>query len=155
MTLQARAATLEASSASQLRPAYCLLVAPLAAIGAVVALAHLPTAHAVDVVRFILALAWASAGVLVGVRRRSDRIGPIALGIASLIAGAMIFDAWAHPGLARVLAGCLPAAGLHLFMSLPDGRLGTRARRGEVLFGYAVGALVGLVGPHDASGPKL
>jgi signal transduction histidine kinase len=155
MTLQARAATLEASSASQLRPAYCLLVAPLAAIGAAVALAHLPDPEAVDVVRFILAVAWASAGVLVGVRRRSDRIGPIALGIASLIAGAMIFDAWAHPALARLLVGCLPAAGLHLFMALPDGRLGTRARRGEVLFGYAVGALVGLVGPHDSSGPKL
>lgn len=155
MTLQARAATLEASSASQLRPAYCLLVAPLAAIGAAVALAHLPTPHAVDVVRLILAVAWASTGVLVGVRRRSDRIGPIGLGIASLIAGAMVFDAWDHPALARLLVGCLPAAALHLFMALPDGRLGTPARRAQVLFGYAVGALVGLIGPHDTSGPKL
>ena len=155
MTLQAGATTLEASPASQLRPAYCLLVAPLAAVAAALALAHLPTAHAVDVVRFILAVAWAATGVLVGVRRRSDRIGPIALGIASLIAGAMIADAWSHPALARLVVGCLPAAGLHLFMALPDGRLGTTARRVEVLVGYGVGALVGLVGPHDASGPKL
>ncbi len=138
---------------AELRPAYCLLTAPLATVAAFVAVAHLDTVRPVDVVRVALVLAWAAGGTLVGVRRRSDRLGPIALGGAGLGALAMLADSWDRPAIARVLLGLLPAVGLHLMVALPDGRIGGRTRQVLVALAYAVGAVFGLVTPHDASGP--
>lgn len=138
-----------------MRPAYCLLTAPLATVVALIAVGHLGQIHPVDVVRAVLVVAWAVGGTLVGVRRRSDRLGPIALGGAGLGALAMLADAWDQPVLARILLGILPAVGLHLMVALPDGRLGTRTRDAFVGLAYAVGAVIGLAAPHDGSGPDI
>jgi signal transduction histidine kinase len=137
------------------RPAYCVLVAPIAIAIAAFALTRLDDPMPVDAVRLALVAVWAVAGVLVGIRRRSDRQGPIALGAAGIAALGMLADATDRDALARVVLGILPAIGLHLLGSLPDGRLIGHSRRLGVALAYAVGALVGLVAPHDASGPSL
>ncbi len=108
----------------------------------------------VDVVRLILVVVWAVSGALVGIRRRTDRLGSIMLGGAALGAVAIAADAADQPLIARVALGALTAVGLHLLVSLPDGRLGGAARRVVVAAGYAVGALLGVAAPHDGTGPE-
>jgi signal transduction histidine kinase len=142
-------------SDTELRPAYCLLVAPASVAIAVYALTRLDSVELVDVVRVVLVALWGIAGVLVGIRRRSDRQGPIALAAAGLGALGILADATGHATLTRMVLGVLPAVGLHLLGSLPNGRLGTRNHRIGVAAAYAIGALVGLVMPHDHSGPAL
>lgn len=143
------------STGTELRPAYCLLVAPASVAAAAFALTRLDEVRLVDAVRVALVLVWAIAGVLVGVRRRSDRQGPIALAAAGIGALGVLADATDHAALARVALGLLPILGLHLIGSLPDGRLAGRNHRVGVGVAYVIGALVGLVSPHDASGPDL
>ena len=138
-----------------LRPAYCLAVAPAAAVGAIAALAHQPSVHAVDVVRFVLVVIWAATGLAVGVRRRHDRIGPIALTAAGVGVLGMLADGYGHPALARAALGVLPAVGLHLLVALPDGRIGSRTRQITVAAAYVVGAVVGVIGPQRTGGPAL
>ncbi len=139
----------------ELRPAFCLLIAPGAVGVAALGMAMLDRRVAVDWVRAGLVLAWAIAGVLVGIRRRNDRQGPIALAGAGLGALGLLADASDHALLARVALGLLPAVGFHLLASLPVGRLPQRAQRVLVIIGYALGALIGALAPHDGSGPEL
>ena len=73
---------------SELKPAWCLLAAPVAVglslAGIVVSIeAEGPTAT--QIVGVFLVALWTAAGVALGVRRRQDRLGPIVL--ASAIAG--------------------------------------------------------------------
>ena len=118
----------------ELRPAFCLLAAPAASAIAILAVVHLAEADPLDWVRVALVIAWAIAGVFVGVRRRKERIGPILLAAAGIAALAILADSYDRPALTRIALGVLPAVGLHLLAALPDGRLGTRSARRTVAF---------------------
>ena len=137
-----------------LRPALCLAVAPGAVALCVVALVHLSAATAVDWVRVALVATWAVCGALIGVRRRSERLGPIALTAAGVGALGIVADAFGRALLARMALGILPAVGLLLLASLPDGRLPKRGPQLLVAVCFAVGAGVGAIEPHTASGPS-
>ena len=141
--------------ADELAPAYCLVAAPAAVAAAFVALGQLAERQPVDWTRAGLVVCWAAAGVLVGFRRRFDRVAPICLAAATVGALGMLADAYDRSALARVVLGVLPAIGLHLLASLPDGRLLTRRRRLLAGTAYVVGAATGLLAPHDVSGPRL
>jgi signal transduction histidine kinase len=148
-----------APSFAPLRPAYCLLAAPVAAAlavaGAVVAVADDPLP--VELVRPGLVLLWVVAGLALGIRRRHDRLAPIVLGGAivgaacSLAATALEHrgseqaSAWGWDLTLRVGAALLPAVAMHLLFGLADGRLATPARRRTVIGGYIVCAAVGMV----------
>ena len=138
----------------ELRPAFCLLAAPAASAIAIVAVVHLAEADPLDWVRVALVIAWAIAGVFVGVRRRKERIGPILLAAAGIAALAILADSYDRPALTRIALGVLPAVGLHLLAALPDGRLGTRSARRTVAFVAVAGGVVGFAAPHDSYGPK-
>ena len=135
---------------TELRPAYCLLAAPVAAAGAVAALGQLGQGRigATEIVRTALVVAFALAGVAVGLRRRTDRLAPIAAGGALLGALSMLAHATGHAALARIALGLVAAAGAHLLAALPDGRLQTRERQGFAFVAYAALGLVGLISPH-------
>jgi signal transduction histidine kinase len=147
-----------ASAFAELRPAYCLLCAPVAGIiaAAALAIATADGASPVEVVRPILVVLWASAGLLLGLRRRRDRLAPIVLGGAitgalGTLAAAMIAHraldgaaALAWDVTLRFAAALLPAVALHLLLGLADGRLATPIRRNTVLAGYAIGTATGL-----------
>jgi signal transduction histidine kinase len=147
-----------ASTYAELRPAYCLLGAPLAGVLAGVALwiAAAGGPSAVEIVRPILVVLWAAAGLLLGLRRRRERLAPIVLGGALLGAvGTLAAATLAHRALdgsaelawdvaLRFAAALLPAVALHLLLGLADGRLATPIRRNTVLAGYASGAAIGL-----------
>ena len=138
---------------AELRPAYCLLAAPLAVIlaGAALAIAVTDGPAPVEIVRPALVVLWAIAGLLLGLRRRHDRLAPIVLG-GSIVAaiGTLAAATIVHrPGGAlesqwevalRLSAAMLPAVALHLMLGLADGRLATPIRRNTVLAGYATGA---------------
>jgi signal transduction histidine kinase len=140
------------------KPAWCLLAAPLAMAsalaGMVVALnADGPTAT--QVVGAVLVVLWVAAGVALGVRRRQDGLGPIvlagaiAIGVTclaqALVASALVDGSTDTPAAITLrLSLCLlPAIALHVFEGLPDGRLTSRARRRIVMAGYIVGLTVG------------
>ena len=145
-----------ASTFAELRPAYCLLGAPLAGIiaGAALVVAAADGPSAVEIVRPILVVLWATAGLLLGLRRRRARLAPIVLGGALLGAvGTLAAAMLAHQALdgsaelawdvaLRFAAALLPAVALHLLLGLADGRLATPIRRNTVLAGYASGAAV-------------
>ena len=143
---------------SELRPAYCLLGAPLAGVIAGVALAIVASdgPSAVEIVRPVLVVLWAAAGLLLGLRRRRERLAPIVLGGALLGAvGTLAAAMLAHRVLdgsaelawdvaLRFAAALLPAVALHLMLGLVDGRLATPIRRNTVLGGYITGCLIGV-----------
>ena len=106
-------------------------------------------------VQAVVVAAWAAGGLLVGLRRRAERLGPIMVAGACVGAIAILADAWTAPTLVRVALGVLPAAGLHLLVALPDGRLLTRTRRGFVVAAYVIGGACGLLAPHDVAGPAV
>ena len=94
------------------------------------------------------------AGLVVGLRQRSDRLAPIALGIAGLGAVAFLADATSRHlaatgdsqpwrSVSWTLAGLLCGAVLHLLLSLPHGRLLTTSRRWSAALGYGVGGAIG------------
>jgi len=131
-----------------------MLAAPGAIAAGAVALAMVDELEPVDVVRYALVVVWAVSGGLVGIRRRTDRLGPIVLGGAGTAAIAMFADAAEQPLIARVALGVVAATGLHLLISLPDGRLVGAFRRAVVGAGYGIGAVAGLLAPHDDAGPE-
>jgi signal transduction histidine kinase len=147
-----------ASTYAELRPAYCLLGAPIAAViaGAALAIALAGGPSAVEIVRPILVVLWAAAGLLLGLRRRRERLAPIVLGGALLGAvGTLAAAMLAHRALdgsadlawdfaLRFAAALLPAVALHVLLGLADGRLVTQIRRNTVLAAYASGAAIGL-----------
>ena len=126
-----------------LRPAFCLLAAPAAVAVVVVAIAHLDHVSVAVWVAAALVVAWAAAGALVGVRRRVERVGPIALAIAGIGALGMLASSYDHRIFVGVALGLLPAAALHLLAAMPDGRLTRKGSIATVTIGYAIGAAVG------------
>lgn len=163
------------SDAQELRPAFCLFVAPAAVAVGAVGLARLggadPGLAGIDVVRFGVVAAWAVAGLVVGLRQRTDRVAPLALGIAGLGAWSLLADALSRHGggaagggasgggswhdLSLVLLGLAVAGGLHLLLSLPHGRLTAAGRRVGAAVGYAGGAAVGLAAARaEGSSPQ-
>src|SRR5215213_7424709 len=148
-------ATLDDAEVDELRPAFCVLVAPLSVLVAALALGHLAELEAIDWTCAALVVAWAVGGAVVGVRRRADRLGPIMLAGGVIGALGMLAAAFDHPLPTRVALGLLPAVALHLLLSLPDGRLHTPARRNLAIVAYVVGAAVGVVAVHDAGDPLL
>ena len=98
-----------------------------------------------DIVRIVLILMWAMAGLVLVTRRSSERLGVVVLGMAVL---AGVCSATADPsplaGSVHPMAlGLLPASAFHLLLALPVGTLGPSRRR-AVLGGYAAGVVVGL-----------
>ena len=145
------------SAGADLRPAWCLLAAPIAvafAVAALVVAVGGAGATATQVIGAVLVTLWTLAGLSLGVRRRHDRLGPIVLAGAALAGGLCLAQAvgirddlsdWhdAAEVAVRLLACLLPAVSLHMLTSLPDGRLRTPARRRGVLAGYGVALLTG------------
>src|SRR5437879_715656 len=124
------------------RPAALRHVLPPVAAGAVLALAAWSAALAAQrgdgdgVLVAALAMAWTLAGAVVAVRRRDEPLGLLLLGGAALAAVALaaatlLASPAGRPGtlldaarLVQPLAlGLLPAAGLHVMVGLPAGRL--------------------------------
>ena len=145
---------------ADLKPAWCFLAAPVAGVLAIAGLVVAggdggPTPT--QVIGAALVGLWAAAGVLLGLRRRQDRLGPIVLAVA-VAGGALCLAESLHAAAeydgttndpaaiaVRVLACLLPALILHMFVALPDGRLSSAARRRGVVIGYAVGLITGLL----------
>ena len=146
------------TTVSELRPAYCLLGAPLAGViaGVALAIAAADGPSAEEIVRPILVVLWAGAGLLLGLRRRRERLAPIVLGGAIVGAvGTLAAAMLAHRDLdgsaqlawdvaLRFATALLPAVALHLLLALVDGRLATPIRRSTVLGGYITGCLIGV-----------
>ncbi len=141
-----------------LKPAWCLLAAPVAigfAVAGVVVSLDADGPTATQIVGVILVALWAAAGVALGVRRRQDRLGPIVLAGAiaggatclaeALVASARLDDSTDDLAAIALRLGLtlLPAFALHLLVALPDGRLTSRARQRSVVAGYVVGLVVG------------
>ena len=146
--------SVDAEVADELRPAFCIAVGPVAVAIAIVAVAHADDVGAATWVQLGLVVAWAITGVLVGIRRRSERLGPIALTVAGVGALAMAADSYDRDTLARAAIGLLLAAGFHLLAALPDGRLTSRGAIVGVAAAYAIGAVVGALAPHTDAGPS-
>jgi signal transduction histidine kinase len=92
------------------------------------------------VVRDVLIGIWGLTGAVLLVRRPKEPQGLVILAASAVaVAGS----------LARTLApaamGLLPAAGLHLLLGMPDGRLATPARKATASAGYALGGAVALL----------
>ena len=151
----------ELGARTELRPAVCVLVAPAAVALAAIALLRTgvrgPGVEAIDVARALLVAVWAAAGLVVGLRQRTDRTAPIALGIAGLGSLALAADAVSSRAagsagssgtwrsISWMLVGLLVAAFLHFLLALPHGRLVTRPRRLAASLAYVIGAAVGVL----------
>jgi signal transduction histidine kinase len=141
----------------ELRPAWCLLAAPVAVALAVAALVVAGGGDGVtasQVIGAVLVTLWALAGLSLGVRRRHDRLGPIVLAgavlggglcLAQAVGGRNDLDEWQDAAAiaVRLLACLLPAVALHMLTSLPDGRLRSTTRRRGVIAGYVVALVAG------------
>jgi signal transduction histidine kinase len=110
---------------------------------------------AAEGVRAGLVVAWALAGLALVVRPAVRRLGTVVLVAAALAGSCALSSGILHhdpssvtgdvAALLRPLAAALlPAAGLHLLLGLPDGRLGTRPRRGTAAAGWAGCAALGV-----------
>jgi signal transduction histidine kinase len=115
--------------------------AALALAGLAVAAAAWAVAHAVGngssaMLQAALAAVWALTGVQLA--RKDEPHAPIVSG-AAVIGG--VGAAW--PAAAPFAAALLPAAGMHLFLSMPDGVLRSTVRRVLAGIGYLSGLAVG------------
>ena len=98
----------------------------------------------------VLVAVWALAGYTLARREGCAPLGRLVLIATLLVAAAGLGTAERASAtrlseLARaVLEGLVPAAGLHVLLSMPPGRLATPWRRGLAVAGYAAGAAVAL-----------
>jgi signal transduction histidine kinase len=105
-----------------------------------------------DIIRLGLVVAWVMAAVFLLTRPELERLGRL-LAVGTLL-GAASFAAAAYGSQgnishgARLVATVLPAlvmaTGFHFLASVPDGRLGRRSARVEVVVGYLAGVAFGL-----------
>ena len=127
-----------------------------AAVLAIVSLLVGSQPSAAEVVRAVLILLWAAAGVTLAARPARTRLGRIVLVGATIGAvGALSAAVEAHrapSGVAALLADLdirlaatlLPAVALHFLLALPDGVLGTPSRRRAAGAMYVTSGIVGL-----------
>ena len=156
----------DVAGAPAARPPITVVLGAIVAVGMAAAgliVAMTDGALVIELVRPAIVALWAAAGVVLGVRRRGDRLASI------VVAGALVGGAgtWAaavteHHDLTggaslvadaalRLAAALLPAVALHLLVSLPDGRFATATHRACVVAGYLTAAVVGvaLLGNRD------
>lgn len=152
------AVTADQPVSTELKPAWCLLAAPVAvglAVAGLVLSADAGGATSIQVVGAGLTALWALAGVALGVRRRHDRLGPIVLagaidaGLLTLLQAVVkssLVDASGNDLAAvgvRLTAATLPAFAFHMLVALPDGRCVSPTRQRAVFGGYVVSLAVG------------
>jgi signal transduction histidine kinase len=111
---------------------------------------------AAEVVRAVLVVLWAAAGMALLVRRRQTRLGPLVLvgaTIGAVGALASAVDSHRAPSGAaglladlgvRLAATLLPAVALHFLLALPNGFLATPGRRRGALTMYVTSGIVGI-----------
>ncbi|MDQ3640175.1 MAG: histidine kinase [Actinomycetota bacterium] len=119
-----------------------------------VAIASAEGLSAGEAVRAVLVVAWSLAAAALMSSPSLGRLGRVLL-LGSMVAAVGVLSAgvtsaaWSGAAgeaasVARAMAvSLLPACALHVLLSLPRGRLGTRARRTGTALAYAVGAVVG------------
>jgi signal transduction histidine kinase len=148
-----RASASRSVAAGVLAP--CFVAASIATTtavaAAVVAAADAP--RPIEIVRPVVVVLWVAAGVMLGLRRRRDRLAGIVLlgamvgGVGSLAAAVVDHDApdtSAGWDLAlRLSIALLPAVTMHVLVGLPDGRLVTPTRRAAVVGYYGLAAAIG------------
>ncbi len=141
------------------QPTIWLLLSPVAVLAAAAGLVFVgrrggPSLEASDVVIIGLVVVWAASGA--SLIRRQSALGRIALTVAAVGGIAYLGASWAASGasgttetfadaLRLVGTATLPVLGLHLLLALPDGELGTRARRTLVLGAHGAAVAIGLV----------
>jgi signal transduction histidine kinase len=131
-------------------PAFIVGVA--AAGAAVVSIVDVSSPSAVRYAATGVSVVWAVAGILIGLRRRSEPLGLLVTGVALLAAAALAGSAATdtNGGRAYDLATALLFAVLfHLAVGLPEGRLTDRWRRVLVGLGYLAAIAVGLIEDAD------
>jgi signal transduction histidine kinase len=131
-----------------------LVVPALAVVGFGYSRAASNGATIADAVRLVLTLGWVVAALSLLVRPELVRLGRLvslaALVGAASFAAAMVGQTTAggtgHGArfVATLLPAVLMAIAIHVLLSIPDGRLMSRARRSEVVLAYAAGAAFGL-----------
>ena len=95
-----------------------------------------------------VAIVWGIAGLLIGLRRRTEPLGLIVAAVAACAAAVLAASARTGTDNGRVrdvATGLLVAVLFHLAVGLPEGRLGSRLRRILVALGYVAAIVVGLV----------
>jgi signal transduction histidine kinase len=138
---------------TELPPVLGLVAVVLAVVAFGVAVADGPLP--VEVVRPVIVVLWAAAGVVVAVRRPHDPTAAIVL-VGALVGGvgsvaAAVDQHGSASGAAtivdlavRLSAAVLPAVALHLLLALPAGRLESAVRRRTAVAGYVVSVGVGV-----------
>ena len=99
-----------------------------------------------------VAIVWGIAGLLIGLRRRSEPLGLIVAAVAACAAAVLAGSARTGTDNGRVrdvATGLLVAVLFHLAVGLPEGRLGSRPRRILVALGYVAAIVVGLGRERD------
>jgi signal transduction histidine kinase len=152
--------TPSATNAAQIGRGLAVALPALVLVGVGVAEASSGGLGSDDVIRAVLAVAWAAAAGCLVASPQLSRLGRLVAVAASLGAAGFAADAvgQAHPGPAghgaRLLAAILPAlvmgVGIHFLLAVPSGFLESTARRVGAALGYVAGAGVGvwaLAGP--------
>lgn len=159
-----KTSTGSAAQSAHLSPAL-LLVLPAVALGGTGFAEAVPGGvSTADTMRLVLTLAWSMAAAFLLVRPGLRRLGGLValatlLGAASFAMSVIGRTTGGEDGrLARFAATVIPALAMaataHILVALPDGRLGSRARRTAIAAGYVAGAAFGLwawVGPGRMS----
>ncbi|HEV3132850.1 MAG TPA: histidine kinase [Acidimicrobiales bacterium] len=135
-------------------PSVLLVLPALAIVGIGFAKAVDAGVTTADWIRLELTLGWAVAGVCVLVRPTLQPLGRLValatcLGATSFAAAVIGTTAAGDTGhaaraAATVLPAVLMAVAIHVLLSVPDGRLVSRWRQIEVVFGYLAGLALGL-----------
>lgn len=135
-------------------PAFVVGIA--AAGAAVVSLADVGMPSQVRYAATGVTVVWGVAGLLIGLRRRSEPLGVLVAIVAAFAAAALAGSAktGSTNGRLRDVATALLIAGLfHLAMGLPDGRLGHRMR--WVLVGLGYLAAIGIGAAESATDSEI
>lgn len=135
-------------------PAFVVGVA--AAGAAIVAIVDVGQPTAVRVAATGATVVWAIAGILIGLRRRSEPLGLLIAAVAALSAAALAGSAATDSTGGRVRdvgTALLLAVLFHLAVSLPEGRLIQRSRRVLVVLGYVAAIAAGVA--DDANDAKI